>query len=315
MTQLTLADMRAYLGRSIASLNENKLRGVLAEIAFRDYLRTLGYADRVSAGGWIARSTGAGQFGRRAVVIFPETLQPGQKYAASGVHRPAPNGLHTVCAVFQQIGIAGYYCQPVVAAMGVAESVAWHAVRLGVPGNPTHEPLAVALRTLTPRTRQHNFLRYHTNTAQLPDLAVADEFSKEHLRVSLQTPFLVECSDVDGVLWGQQYTYPVEIKEKTEAADNRVGKYFGIDTGPFVKLAFYAAKRGNLRSLFVVREIDDPATRNLVAWWYITFDRLAEFASWVPQAGGTNMGGGRSTVVKIPKDQFSLLDTGALAQL
>jgi len=36
----------------------------------------------------------------------------------------------------------------------------------------------------------------------------------------------------------------------------------------------------------------------------IIFDQLAQYASWNQQGGGTNMRGGTSTVVKIPKDQF-----------
>ncbi|MBZ0142789.1 MAG: hypothetical protein K8F56_04345 [Rhodocyclaceae bacterium] len=124
-----------------------------------------------------------------------------------------------------------------------------------------------------------------------------------------------EMSDVDGIFWGNQYTYPIEIKEKTAANDNKVGDFFGLDLGPFVKLAFYAAKRGNLHSIFVVREIDNPTTRNLVGWWYIKFDDLAQYASWTPVAGGTNMLGGGSTTVKIPKDQFRPLDAAALSSL
>ena len=94
-----------------------------------------------------------------------------------------------------------------------------------------------------------------------------------------------------------------------------MGDYFGLDLGPFVKLAFYAAKRGNLHSIFVVREIDDPVKRNLVTWWYIKFDQLAQYASWVPQGGGTNMQGSQSTVVRIPKAEFHELNKNALNQL
>jgi hypothetical protein len=85
--------------------------------------------------------------------------------------------------------------------------------------------------------------------------------------------------------------------------------------GPFVKLEYYAAKQVNLHSLFVVREINDPVNRQLVNWWAITFSRLAEFASWVPVGGGTNMNGGNSTTVKIPKAEFSLLDRDFLNSL
>lgn len=149
----------------------------------------------------------------------------------------------------------------------------------------------------------------------IPDAYVAEEFSKEHLRITMSTRYITEMSDVDGIFWGRQFTYPLEIKEKTSAYDNRLGDYFGLDLGPFVKLAHYAAKRGNLHSLFIVREISDPESRELVNWRYITFDHLAQFASWVPASGGRNMLGGRSTVVKIPKVEFSVLDASALSTL
>ena len=126
---------------------------------------------------------------------------------------------------------------------------------------------------------------------------------------------MAESSDVDGILWGQRHTYPLEIKEKTAATDPRLGSYFGLDVGPFVKLAYYAARRGNVHSLFIVREIDTIETRNLVNWWFIKFDELSQFASWVPKAGGPGMGGGASTVVCIPKAEFQLLTRENLEQL
>jgi hypothetical protein len=70
-----------------------------------------------------------------------------------------------------------------------------------------------------------------------------------------------------------------------------------------------------MHSLFIVREIDNTSDRNLLNWWYITFERLATFASWIPTGGGTNMQGGGSTVVRIPKNQFTVVDAGTLAEL
>ena len=107
----------------------------------------------------------------------------------------------------------------------------------------------------------------------------------------------------------------MEIKEKTVATDISVGHYFGLDIGPFVKLAFYAAKKGNLHSLFVVREINNVTNRDLVGWWFITFEQLARYASWNARSGGTNMGGGGSTVVRIPKSEFRQLTATALGEL
>jgi len=135
------------------------------------------------------------------------------------------------------------------------------------------------------------------------------------LRVSFQKDFFSELSDIDGIFWGQYHTYPLEIKEKTAAVDSGLGAYFGLDIGPFVKLAFYAAKRGNLHSIFIVREIDSPQSRDLVGWWMITFDQLAQYASWVMRAGGTNMSGGRSAVVRVPRAEFQALNAETLSLL
>jgi hypothetical protein len=192
----------------------------------------------------------------------------------------------------------------------------WNVVQLGTPVDAKMQTLDEALPAyLRPRERKYNFLTYKTDLSTLPDEHVTEEFIKEHLRVSFQTKFMSEVSDIDGIFWGSQFTYPLEIKEKTCAPDRNLGDFFGLDVGPFVKLAYYSAKRGNLHSMFVVREITDTETRELKQWWFITFEKLAQYASWNQQGGGTNMRGGGSTVVKIPKDQFSPMTKNELEKL
>lgn len=316
MASLSHAAMHEYLRRSISSLNQNKLHGLLAEVDLRAHLTNLGYIDRVSPGGWILRRVGAGSFGHDTVVIFPEAVQAGQDYPL-GRHKPnPPHRLHTICATFHQSGIHAFYCAAEIANVDEPDSMIWKSIQLGVPAEQPWLDFPQSMAGyFTPRGRNYNFLRYNTNTATIPASAFEEEFSKEHLRVNFQTTYLSEASDVDGIFWGQQLTYPLEIKEKTPAEDNKLGQYFGLDVGPFVKLAFYAAKRGNLHSLFIVREIDNTNDRNLVQWWFITFDQLAQYASWVQQSGGASMGGGRSSVVKIPKAEFLPLDAAHLAAL
>ena len=63
MSMISLGEMRKYLSKSITSLNQNKLNGLLAEVDFRNHLEALGFQDRVSVGGWIARCEGAGEGG------------------------------------------------------------------------------------------------------------------------------------------------------------------------------------------------------------------------------------------------------------
>ena len=73
-----------------------------------------------------------------------------------------------------------------------------------------------------------------------------------------------------------------------------------------------SSSNARLHSLYVVREIDNATDRNLVRWSYITFDHLAQFASWGSRAGGTNMQGGASAVVRIPRSEFTPLTAATL---
>src|SRR5579862_6827280 len=316
MSALSVPAMQGYLRKSISSFNQNKLNGLLAEISLREYLRQLGFQDRTSPGGWIGRREGPGIFGHTTAVFFPEVVQPGFEYP-SGRELPRPTlGLHTICSTFHQSGIASFYCAATVD-NDDPSSLNWHAIQLGLPAEQPYVPFLDAAASLNFRRREraYNFLRYKTETDSIPALAIPEEFSKEHLRVTFQTGFFSEISDIDGIFWGQQHTYPLEIKEKTPAPSRDLGPYFGLDVGPFVKLAFYAAKRGNLHSIFVVREIDSPETRNVVGWWFVTFDHMAQFASWVQQGGGKTMTGGVSSVVRIPKAEFQELNAASLAAL
>lgn len=316
MSTIDLESMRQYLSKSYPSLNKNKLHGLLAEIDFRRHLESIGFpSSRVSVGGWIARSTGEGAFAHTTVAMFPETIRPGQDYSV-GRDLPTPSaGLHTICATFHQIGIQSYFCAPTVSAADDPTSISWNCRQLGLPYDVPYAPFPQSLSGFQRRPRRYTFLRHTTNVASVPAEAIPEEFTKEHLRISFHTHFLAEISDIDGILWGRSLTYPLEIKEKTVALDRRLGPYFGLDIGPFVKLAFYAAKRGNLHSIFVVREIDTVTNRNLVGWWFVKFEQLAQYASWTGIGGGTSMGGGRSTVVAIPRAEFQRLDLQALEAL
>jgi len=315
MSKLSLSTMKNYLSRSISSLNRNKLNGLLAEIDFREHIQRLNIENRVSPGGWIVRNIGEGIFGHRTTVMFPEIINIDTDYNESTFSEP-PRGLHTICSTMHQIGIQSYYCVPVINECNNPESIEWFSTQLGIPEERPYINLINNLRGFSKeRERNYNYLRYETNTSEIPESYIAEEFTKENLRVSFCSHYQTEISDIDGIFWGQQYTYPLEIKEKTAANDSKLGKYFGLDIGPFVKLAFYAAKKGNLHSLFIVKEIDNIAERNLIQWWFITFDCLAQYASWISIGGGTNMQGGGSTVVKIPKAEFKQLDINNISLL
>lgn len=315
MAKVDINTMRTYLSSSISSINQNKINGMLAEIDLRDTLIAMGFGGRISQGGWIMRNVGAGVFGHNTIVVFPQTIQPEIDYSIGRQLEDPPMPLHTICSTMHQIGVHSYYCVPSIADDDDPNSISWQTKQLGIPMIPPYTPLIPTINNFSLRNGRYNFLRNHTDATQIPAASLPEEFTKEHLRVNFQNQFMCEMSDIDGILWGEQFTYPIEIKEKTAGNDSKVGDFFGIDVGPFVKLAFYAAKKGNLHSLFFVKEINNVIDRQLVNWWFITFDRLALFASWVPLAGGRNMQGGGSTVVKIPKAEFTPMTQATLSAL
>jgi hypothetical protein len=308
MAAIDIPTMRDFLGRSLSSVNSNKINGMLAEIDLRRYITSLGYGRRVSPGGWISRSHGPGIFGHTTCVYFPQIVEPGVDYAVGRILPEPESRLHAIAATFHQTGISAYYCVPEVQATNDATSVRWLATQLGVPDPQPYAPFPDLISGFRPRTRKQSYLRKVAKPVGLPDEHVPEEFSKESVRVAFQTPRFSETVDVDGFLWGEYLTYPLEVKEKTAATSGDLGPYFGLDIGPFAKLTHYAAKRGNLNSLFIVREITDTTTRALNQWWVIKFEVLAKYASWVFSAGGTNMRGGQSSVVRIPKQEFVVLD-------
>jgi hypothetical protein len=303
--------MREYLSKSIANLNQNKLRGLLAEVDLRTHLSGLGYAGRVSPGGWIARTKGSGIFGHSTIALFPEALNPSSAYPADRAFPvPAP-GLHTICATLHQSGISSFFCAATVSEAENPLSLEWKSVQLGLPTEQPYAPLADGLADLgfVARLRPFNFLRYAADVAEVPDTEVPGEFAKEHLRVAFNRIYMAEISDIDGFFLGNQFTHLLEVKEITPADSADMGQYFGLDVGPFVKLAFYAAKRGNLHLLFVVREINNEIDRNLVQWLFITFDDLARYASWGSQSGDD------FSIVCIPKAEFRPLNAENLSGL
>ncbi|PFI74702.1 hypothetical protein [Bacillus cereus] len=318
MSSLSIAEMKDFLSKSYSSYNQNKLNGLLAEVDFRNYISSLGYADRISIGGWIARSVRNNSFGQKIIAIFPETIDPNQVYPTGRVLPTPQVGLHTICSTLHSIGIESYFCSPVIGIVDDPESISWNAVQLGLPTQQNYSsfPNCFNNTSFVPRERRYNFLRYNSDVSNIPSSVIPEEFAKEHLRITFQNKFFAELSDIDGIFWGNQNTYPLEIKEKTAGNDPDIGEYFGLDIGPYVKLSSFAALRnGNLNSIFVVREIDSIENRRLLNWWYIPFESIARFASWVPRSGGASMNGGRSAVIRIPKNQFKLLNSTALSTL
>ena len=289
---------------------------MLAEIELRNYLSSLGFAQRISPGGWIARCDGQNTFGHHTVVMFPEVIQPGIPYPMGRDLPNPPHGLHTICSTFHQSGIRAYFCAPTVATADDPLSIEWKCVQLGLPFQQDYDTFPISIDGFRSRPRRYDFLRYSTDASLIPEVAVPEEFTKELLRVNFQSLYFALLSPIEGIFWGNRFTCPLEIREQTPANDRSFGKHFELDIRPFVKLALLSTERRNLKSLFIVREIDSVDTRGLVAWWFMTFDHLAR---WAPSGtrGRQGRSGQKATspVIKIPQSEFQALSESALAGL
>src|SRR5208283_1950732 len=105
MSHLSLLSMRQYLRKSMSSINQNKMHGMIAEIDFRNTLTTLGFSGRISPGGWIVRNIGQNTFGHQTSVFFPMTIKIDAEYPDNRGFEEPPRALHTICSTMHQIGI------------------------------------------------------------------------------------------------------------------------------------------------------------------------------------------------------------------
>ena len=136
---------------------------------------------------------------------------------------------------------------------------------------------------------------------------VKNLFSFEYSRYYFQVDYLTSNNDLDiFIVGGSGKVYPVELKRKSKASDKSIGDWFGIDMGPFAKLAFFTANLMNNDAIYIVEEVDADGV--FLDWWGIKFTELVKSCHWVGQAGGRGMTGGASSTFKIPKAAFSNLN-------
>lgn len=320
----TLAQALAFLETQWSSINENKVKGIEAEVRFKIYLNTIGA--HAVPGGWIMVP------GTPSVTAIPTAhkicLLPRAVPFSWGVGTPS-TAVATPAEIaaylyFRQVGIRAFFIRPdainqsafVTPVSSRNGGTALYpkpytltAFDVGPDGNlrsvPTPQVFAhfprrngnTGLRCYEPR-------RLDSTITPWNDPAVVTElFWFEYARYYYQTDYLISNSDLDLFLLGPSGTaYPVELKSKTPASDRALGDWFGIDMGPFAKLSLFTANAMNTDALYVVEEVD--ASRNHVEWFAIRFTELVRACSWVGQSGGQGMMGGQSTTFKVPRAAF-----------
>lgn len=130
---------------------------------------------------------------------------------------------------------------------------------------------------------------------------------KSVVRVSTDDPYDVDCF----VLSSAGAIFPVELKEKFPVLKKyRDGTtnvhFFGIDTGRISCLERLCAPSDS-NAFYVIREVDDSADRNLVAWKIMTLAGIVMASSWNPAPGGTGMYGSGTSTASLPYGEFEVL--------
>lgn len=122
-------------------------------------------------------------------------------------------------------------------------------------------------------------------------------------------------SDIDAIFWGEQYTYPIEIKEKTAAEDKQIGEYFEIEIEPFISIAKLFSRRENYESIFFIREAEDNRTKNKSKWWFTTLNKIRQDFDRISGQICNSKCNRKNGVIRISKDFFHPLNRNQLTSL
>ncbi|MCL6453742.1 MAG: hypothetical protein K6T78_09000 [Alicyclobacillus sp.] len=322
----SLNDAILFLETQWSSINENKTKGVLAEIRFTDYLNSLSSLFEYQIpGGWILTPNKPTGFipAQKRIVIIPVN----QPFSWSSTTTTHPFTAQVIAhSYFRQAGMEVYFAYADPAPTRSSEvSFTLPARRNYQRSYPLtfHKVSSSGLQSVPEKTVMRNFtsrrgaigLRaYQTgrlNRCVFPwndPSIVTSLFWKEYVKYYLQVRFLISNNDLDFFLVANSgRSFPVEFKSKTPGIDPSIGDFFGIDVAPFVKLSYFISLSNNMDALFVVEEIDDSGAT--IEWWGIKFSDLLKNCSWFSSAGGEAMTGGPSTTVRVPKLAFTRLDS------
>lgn len=318
-----------FLETQWSSINTNKLVGIEAEVRFENHLNTSaikGLYQFIIPGGWIItpgniRQTSLPTKNRIAILPIPKP------FTWSGtIIPPSFSGQVLAHSYFQQAGIEVYFaeCNTILNSTNEASFqyprtrnyLTSYSIEFKKVGEHGLElvPITTVMKNFASRSgalgmRAYTLGRINRTLTIWNDTKVVTElFWKDYIRYFLQRTYLVSNNDLDFFIVGNSgKSYPVEFKSKTMASGTEIGDWFGIDVGPFAKLSYFTSLSNNMDAIYVVEEVD--SARNTIDWWAIKFSDLLKGCSWVQQGGGTGMGGGRSSTIKVPKQIFTPLST------
>lgn len=317
-----------FLETQWSSINENKLKGIKAEVDFRGYLKKKKV--HYIPGGWIlspGKNTHVEIPSKEKICLLPIEIGFSWVSTGQGGNNITP-ALMSAYNYFRQVGVTTYFVVPEpidevgfklpskkqgatramyprsynllfkkISSNGQFEDVNMSDVMKNFP----HRNGNIGMRCNQVNRIDRNKVPW--NDAEI----VRDLFWFEYARYYCQVEYLVSNNDLDLFIIGTSGSaYPVELKSKLPVEDDKLGDWFGLDIGPFAKMSFFTSNSMNTDALYVVEEVDEQ--RNHIAWLGIKFTELVKSCCWVGQAGGQGMMGGASSTIKVPKAAFDLLE-------
>jgi hypothetical protein len=306
MTVPVKSEILEYFGKH---WTRNKAVGALAELLFQtEVVHRYQLERKIVEGCWIFTPPVADFYARReAFFLHRIDREEGTPLASLAVPPPVVQASQYL----RRLGIRSFYAIP---DTDTALPFEWKAVDLSSEAIGAPQAISSFMKDFPARMGKR-VVRGGADVsafANLQDDALLGALTKESFADACMTKWKISAVDVDYFLFGRREILPIEIKEKDPAPDKIMGRYFGLDVGPFIKLSYFF-KAGE--TVYVVREIDNKVQRNLRYWKYLKFTDILDKSDWVGLPGGPPMVGKHSFTVRIPYEAFRDLTREELLEM
>jgi hypothetical protein len=306
-------------------LTPNKARGMAGEISFDDYLVSSDtvLANKMFAGAWIiapnkSDATNPVHY-RIAVFVLPITFSTENELNNYIAYLTSDRGHQALFSNLKNSGLGVIVCGAICNESETPDDFIWkNFIYLDreLVEQTENEPfmsLTQGRGRATPNKEawsQDVVNRFNNFSEEnLLKLTLKQAFYYSYFKLKLKAAF-VDQYDVDGFLVGDNgNTFPVEIKEKSRTEKDE----FGIDAGRILMMMRICMTTDS-NALYIIREVDNTESRNLIGYKYITLADMIMNVRWNLQAGGIGMSGGSTQTVMMPADSFSDFSVGVLRE-
>lgn len=331
----SINDALKFIGTQWSNINDNKIKGVIAESKLKQYLES--HSDKyesILSGGWIITPN------KNTIVDTP----PHHRIAIIPIYKPFSWGNpssnkhllhvhHLDYHYLSQAGIKVYFAQPISSTDCADLDESIFKIPRGASKKPktkAYKPITYKFRFYTiskskfievpesevmeyfpKKVRTGTGMRCYNNSLDSTVFPwndsdiVTELFWKEYIQYYLKNFYCVSFFDMDFFLVSNnRHLYPLEVKTKEVLDTKDRGALFGLDTSNYVLLSYFTFNSTD--AIYIILEKDSSGKD--IKWLGIKFSDIIKGCYWVTSGGGTSMTGSRSQTVMIPKNLFAPLE-------